>query len=95
MFNVYVIVSDSAAERYYIGFSTRPRERTQLARIRQLVGTSRGGSPQFLAFLQNSRHAYSSNILKVVQAGRFFGVMCLIRSWCRYDYHNSLPRNIR
>jgi len=29
MFHIYVIVSDSSAERYYIGFSTRPRERLQ------------------------------------------------------------------
>jgi putative endonuclease len=29
MFHVYVIVSESSPARYYIGFSTRPRERLQ------------------------------------------------------------------
>jgi predicted GIY-YIG superfamily endonuclease len=29
MFHVYVIVSDSSVERYYIGFSSRPRDRLQ------------------------------------------------------------------
>jgi len=84
MFHVYVIVSDSSAERYYIGFSTRPRERLQnttLARIRQLLRTFLGDLLQFLAFLQDNRHAYSSDILKVVQAERFLGVTCLILSW--------------
>jgi putative endonuclease len=27
MFHVYVIVSDSRSDRYYIGFSSRPRDR--------------------------------------------------------------------
>jgi hypothetical protein len=29
MYHVYVIVSDSSAERYYIGFSSRPYERLE------------------------------------------------------------------
>jgi len=29
MFHIYVIVSESSAERYYIGFSSRPHERLQ------------------------------------------------------------------
>jgi predicted GIY-YIG superfamily endonuclease len=74
MFHVYVIVSDSSAERYYIGFSTRPRERLQEHNSGKNPSTLRtvlGDSLQFLAFFQNNRHAFSSDILKAVQAERF------------------------
>jgi hypothetical protein len=54
---------------------------TTLARIRQPLRTFLGDSQQFLAFLQNNEPDYSSDILKLVQAERFLGVTCLIRSW--------------
>jgi DNA-binding Xre family transcriptional regulator len=53
---------------------------TTLARICQLLRTFLGDLLQFLAFLQNDRHDYSSDILKVVQAERFSDATCLIRS---------------
>src|SRR6266567_6972944 len=62
---------------------------TTLARIRQLLRTCLGDLLQFLAFLQNNRHAYSSDILKVVQAERFFDVTCLIRSWQFTAYNGN------
>jgi predicted GIY-YIG superfamily endonuclease len=84
VYHVYVIVSENAPERYYIGFSSRPHERLQ--------EHNSGKNPSTIAYLpwrfaaifsfpSEQQHAYSSDILKVVQAGRFFGVMCLIHSW--------------
>jgi hypothetical protein len=56
---------------------------TILAKTRQLLRTFLGDLLRFLAFLQNNRHAYSNDILKVVQAERFLDVTCLICSWER------------
>ena len=63
MFHVYVIVSESHPERYYMGFSSRPDERLTEHNARrnpQPPILSPGVSPQCSFFLAKNKLADSS-----------------------------------
>jgi hypothetical protein len=77
MFHVYVIVSESDPDRYYIGFSSRPDDRLTEHNADKNQSTAEFVPWRFAgisASLQRNRPDGSSATSKAVQAEPFFGV---------------------
>jgi predicted GIY-YIG superfamily endonuclease len=84
MFHVYIIVSDTYSERYYIGFSSRPHDRLTEHNAAKNPSTALlcpGVLPHSLVFPQNKRPADSNAISKAVQVARFCDAISSIRAW--------------